>query len=256
MKIAVQGQHYLTHIYCVTRAMAVSVESLQGFLWITVSLPSFPVCCCYLVMIIFLAPIWQQKTSPLQIRPILILHNFACSLVSIYAFFGFLKGILQSESMFQKGDSDVLRPVYRVYWLTKLLELLDTVFMIVRHRRRQISFLHVYHHSSILLLSDVAYHMYPWPGIAFYLMNNSFVHIVLYTYYGLSALFPDRSFPWKRHITELQIFQFFVGFVHATIGYVYHGFCIYGIFYGITMTVLFSNFYYKAYLAPKKRKEF
>lgn len=52
------------------RAMAVSVESLQGFLWITVSLPSFPVCCCYLVMIIFLAPIWQQKTSPLQIRPV------------------------------------------------------------------------------------------------------------------------------------------------------------------------------------------
>ena len=185
---------------------------------------------------------------------ILILHNFACSLVSVYAFYGFLNGILQSDSMFQKGDSVILKPIYRIYWLTKLLELLDTVFMIVRHKRRQISFLHVYHHSSILLLSDVAYHMYPWPGIAFYLMNNSFVHIVLYTYYGLSALFPNRSFPWKRHITELQIFQFFIGFIHATIGYVYHGFCIYGILYGMTMTVLFSNFYYRAYLAPKKLK--
>nr|XP_022313993.1 elongation of very long chain fatty acids protein 5-like [Crassostrea virginica]XP_022313994.1 elongation of very long chain fatty acids protein 5-like [Crassostrea virginica] len=148
------------------------------------------------------------KNIPLQIRPILILHNFACSLVSVYAFYGFLNGILQSDSMFQKGDSVILKPIYRIYWLTKLLELLDTVFMIVRHKRRQISFLHVYHHSSILLLSDVAYHMYPWPGIAFYLMNNSFVHIVLYTYYGLSALFQIDPFHGKDTLLSFRYSSF------------------------------------------------
>jgi len=42
-----------------------------------------------------------------------------------------------------------------MYAFTKLLELMDTVFMILRHKTRQITFLHVFHHSSMLLL--VAY---------------------------------------------------------------------------------------------------
>jgi elongation of very long chain fatty acids protein 4 len=39
--------------------------------------------------------------------------------------------------------------------------------------------------------------------------------------------------------------------IFATIGYMYHGFCIYGLFYGLLMTTLFSNFYYHAYIKKK-----
>lgn len=41
------------------------------------------------------------------------------------------------------------------YYLIKLLDLLDTVFFVLRKRTRQISFLHVYHHVAILLASFV-----------------------------------------------------------------------------------------------------
>ncbi|OWF34562.1 elongation of very long chain fatty acids protein 5-like [Mizuhopecten yessoensis] len=230
--------------------MAYTTESIQKFLETTCSLWSFPLFCAYLAMIV-LSPIYQRVTSPLQMRPILIIHNFACSAASLYAMLGLLYGLSQSESTFQKGPSELMIPFFRIYWITKLVELLDTVFMMLRHRRRQISFLHVYHHCSMLLLSDVSYNLYPWPCIAFYLAINCFVHIVLYLYYGLSATFPDKSFPWKKHITQLQLLQFFIGFVHATIGHIYHGFCIYGIFYGMSMTILFSNFYYIAYVKGK-----
>lgn len=37
------------------------------------------------------------------------------------------------------------------YFLVKILDLLDTVFFVLRKRTRQISFLHVYHHVAILL---------------------------------------------------------------------------------------------------------
>ncbi len=40
-----------------------------------------------------------------------------------------------------------------VYWISKFVELLDTVYMILRHKSRQISFLHVWHHSTITLLA-------------------------------------------------------------------------------------------------------
>lgn len=49
-------------------------------------------------------------------------------------------GLLYTFSMVP--DADVKHAFY-VYLFTKHLELLDTVFMILRHRQRQITFLHV-----------------------------------------------------------------------------------------------------------------
>ncbi|KAK3091204.1 hypothetical protein FSP39_017937 [Pinctada imbricata] len=233
--------------------MAITAEKIHTFLATVLTLQSFPIFCVYLVLIA-LSPVWQRVTNPLKLRPFLIVHNFACSSISVYCLGGFMYLLSQSQSTFEKGSSESFQPYFHMYYITKLIELLDTIFMILRHKQRQISFLHVYHHSSMLLLSDIAYHVYPWPAISVYLAVNSFVHIVLYLYYGLTALFPEKSFPWKQHLTELQILQFMVLFVHATVGYLYHGFCIYGIFYGITMTSLFMNFYYRAYLAPRKGK--
>ena len=167
---------------------------------------------------------------------------------------GFIYGLYQAKSSFEKSTSQVLIPVYRIYWLTKLYELLDTVFMILRHKQRQISFLHVYHHSTMIILSDLVYHIYPYPAFTVYLALNSVVHVVLYAYYGLSALNPENPPKWKKFLTQFQIVQFFLDMVHVIMGYLYHGYCIYGIFYGITMISLFSNFYYQAYVKAPKSK--
>ena len=183
----------------------------------------------------------------------LIVYNFTCSVISIVTFIGFLYGLNKSEFVYQKEEIPGLKGIYFLYWVTKNIELLDTLFMILRHKSRQISFLHVYHHASMVLLSDYAYHYSAWPAIAPILALNSFVHIVLYFYYGMTAMFPNSPLPWKQRLTELQIIQFLIDFVHAGYGYKYHGFCIYGIFYGIIMTYLFSNFYYLAYLRPKRK---
>ena len=55
------------------------------------------------------------------------------------------------------------------------MELLDTVFMILRHKFRQISNLHVYHHSSMLLISDIGCTRYNWGAFSMPLMLNSLV---------------------------------------------------------------------------------
>ena len=137
----------------------------------------------------------------------------------------------------------------------QVLELLDTLFMVLRHKSRQISFLHVYHHSSMLLLSDLARLYYSWPCIAVFLAMNSFVHVMLYLYYGLTALHPDDPPTWKKQMTQVQIAQFLVGMFIALFGYLYHSYCIYSILYGLTMTYLFSSFYYHAYIKSRVLKQ-
>ena len=52
----------------------------------------------------------------------------------------------------------------------------------------------------------------------------------------------------------MQMIQFLVGITHAVLGYLYHTFCIYSIFYGLSMLILFSNFYYHAFIVKKKHK--
>ena len=41
-----------------------------------------------------------------------------------------------------------------VFYISKILDFLDTFFIIAEKRFKQLSFLHVYHHTSIFLVSD------------------------------------------------------------------------------------------------------
>ncbi|XP_062509946.1 elongation of very long chain fatty acids protein 2-like [Corticium candelabrum] len=154
----------------------------------------------------------------------------------------------------ESGDPRLSRAFF-IYWMSKNIELLDTFLMVLRHSFRQLTFLHVFHHSTMALLSDYAYHYSPWPAVAFPLGMNSVVHVVLYSYYGFSAWRPQNLPAWRRHITELQILQFVIGLIQAYFGYKYHGFCIYGQFYAVTMIILFGNFYIRAYVLKKPKKE-
>lgn len=52
------------------------------------------------------------------------------------------------------------RGVY-LYFLAKISELLDTVFFVLRKKERQISFLHLYHHTVMPMISWGATKYYP-----------------------------------------------------------------------------------------------
>ena len=41
----------------------------------------------------------------------------------------------------------------------------------------------------------------------------------------------------------------------AVVGYLFHGYCVYILIYLATMTILFSNFYIKAYLKGARAKK-
>ena len=109
--------------------------------------------------------------------------------------------------MHPRDPDPYLKRTLYIYWVTKVVELSDTVFMLLRHKFRQISPLHVYHHASMLLLTDLAYSKYPYANFAVGLVLNSFVHVVLYAYLGLTAA-GYYGPQWKRRMIELEIVQF------------------------------------------------
>jgi hypothetical protein len=78
---------------------------------------------------------------------------------------------------------------------SKVLDFCDTIFMVLRKKWRQITFLHLFHHVSIFLIywlnAAAAYNGDVYPTI----IANSLVHFVMYGYYLLVALYPGYT-PW------------------------------------------------------------
>ena len=94
-----------------------------------------------------------------------------------------------------------------VYFIAKLTELLDTVFFVLRKKDNQVSFLHLYHHTVMPMISWGCTKYFPGGHGTFIGVINSFVHIVMYFYYMLAAMGPEfqRYLWWKHWITNLQM---------------------------------------------------
>ncbi|XP_021941162.1 elongation of very long chain fatty acids protein AAEL008004-like [Zootermopsis nevadensis] len=96
---------------------------------------------------------------------------------------------------------------------------------------------------------------------AFVGVTNSFVHVVMYSYYFVTSTWPEKrnGLWWKKHITQLQMAQFaFLG-LHSLSALLIHN-CEYpfsvALIFGIQNVVMFNlfyNFYRKAYSDKKER---
>lgn len=94
-----------------------------------------------------------------------------------------------------------------LYFAAKLTELLDTVFFVVRKKDSQISFLHLYHHTIMVIATWALLKYSPTHTIIFTGFLNSLVHVFMYTYYGLAALGPNvaKYLTWKKYMTTFQL---------------------------------------------------
>jgi len=147
--------------------------------------------------------------------------------------------------------------------LSKLFELVDTAFIVLR--KRPLIFLHWYHHVTVLVYCWHSMKDHTAAGRWFSWMNFA-VHSIMYAYYAASAL-RIRAPRWvSMGITSMQLSQMIVGCY--LVYYVYHVktytpermchqtwenlyFC-FGIYF--TYFLLFMNFFYKAYLESVLRK--
>lgn len=90
--------------------------------------------------------------------------------------------------------------------MAKVTELLDTIFFVLRHKLEQVSFLHVYHHTLMMVGTWFFLKYFPHDNMIFIGTINSAVHVIMYTYYGLAAV-PSmaKHLWWKEYITTIQL---------------------------------------------------
>uniref|UniRef100_A0A673N0L5 Elongation of very long chain fatty acids protein n=1 Tax=Sinocyclocheilus rhinocerous TaxID=307959 RepID=A0A673N0L5_9TELE len=185
-----------------------------------------------------------------NIKALLIVYHFSMVCLSAYMFYEFT------------ASSWLANEVCWWFYFSKVIELTDTVFFILRKKNNQLTFLHVYHHGTMIFNW--------WAGVKYvaggqcksFLIGliNSFVHVVMYMYYGLAALGPQmhKYLWWKHYLTSLQLLQFFIVTIHTAVNL--YADCefpdsmnIIVLGYAFSLIALFSNFYYQNYISKKTK---
>ncbi len=149
------------------------------------------------------------------------------------------------------------------FYISKAFEMLDSIFFMLRGKYNQLSFLHIYHHSSMFLLWWMGANYVPGGNTVFGAALNSAIHVVMYGYYFVSALGPQyrKYLGWKQYLTIIQITQFFInlGFL---LNFLVFQPCDFPLWmpklmtaYMISFIILFGNFYMRTYKKKPKAAE-
>ncbi|GAM19933.1 hypothetical protein SAMD00019534_031080, partial [Acytostelium subglobosum LB1] len=216
----------------------------------------------YLVFI-FIGKKVMATRKPFELRYPLLAHNFILLLISLYitlesAYQAYNNGYTLMCNAVDYSDKGIgMAKVLWLFFFSKSIELMDTVFMILRKKFDQVSFLHVYHHSSIFILWWIGMNWTPGGDAYLSSMMNSFVHTIMYTYYLLSSL--KIEVWWKRYLTQLQLVQFVINLGSSI--YALSNDCPFPrwmfwgmIIYMVSMLVLFGSFYLQAYITGSASK--
>ncbi|EGW05073.1 Elongation of very long chain fatty acids protein 2, partial [Cricetulus griseus] len=198
-----------------------------------------------------------------QYRHILVFISFPSSMLWQLILSSWEGGYnLQCQNLDSAGEGDIrVAKVLWWYYFSKLVEFLDTIFFVLRKKTSQITFLHVYHHASMFNIWWCVLNWIPCGQSFFGPTLNSFIHILMYSYYGLSV-FPSmhKYLWWKKYLTQAQLVQFVLTITHTLSAVVKpcgfpFGCLIFQSSYMMTLVILFLNFYVQTYRRKPAKKE-
>ncbi len=212
-----------------------------------------------------LGPHDQQR----YLRAVIVFYNAVSILLNAYIFSELLPAVRSYNFWchpvdYSASDAVALSSASALWWyyFSKLVEMLDSVFFLLKGNPRHLSFLHVYHHSSMFCLWWIGVKYVAGGSAVFGAFVNSVVHVVMYTYYLIAALGPAyrKYLGWKKYLTVLQICQFLAAIVMGINGLRnrcnFPLWMIYAmIFYMISFLILFGNFFYNTYIVQPTNKE-
>ena len=144
---------------------------------------------------IFLLMKFMEKRERFNPKRFMIIYNAICVALATYCFVGMVKYYILKKSPLFCSSVD---------FFSEDAKHIAHVFYIFSYR--QVTFLHVYHHSSITVVVALFLHYYPAGDNCIPVLLNSFIHMLMYSHYLCSIL--GVKCWWRSLLTLLQLVQF------------------------------------------------
>ncbi|CAF4091826.1 unnamed protein product [Rotaria sp. Silwood2] len=212
--------------------------------------PTVVIGVAYVIAIVF-GRKWMKSQKPFELRNFMFIYNVLQVVFCAYITYE------STYVWFKERYSFLCEPVDYSSHTTAI-----RIIFVLRKKDNQITFLHVYHHLTMLFFAWYGA-KYVGGGQSIFIASlNSFIHVVMYAYYGLSACGShiQKYLWWKRYLTQAQIIQFVAVIGHSSINLITPCsfpkiFDISFLLYGISILLLFSNFYLQSYIKKGKHRK-
>nr|AAO34582.1 putative fatty-acyl elongase [Cryptosporidium parvum] len=202
-------------------------NGMKLFLWTNDNYYLAHTICIIYAFFIYFGPKIMEKRKPFKLEKPLKYWNLFLALFSFIGTLRLMPYVLTNLIKYGFVSSICSPPIAPLtkgpagLWLSlfiysKYIELIDTFFIIAR--KKSLSFLHWFHHLTVLLYTWDAYVCCQTIGV-FFCAINYFVHSIMYFYYYLSSC--GKRPKWGMIITILQIVQMIIGTILTTSGMYY-----------------------------------
>lgn len=178
-------------------------------------LPTLGICAAYVFVVKVIGPRLMKDRPAYSLRKLMIVYNFLMVYVSVHLFyklgihgwFGKYNYRCQPVDYSSSDDAVGMMTYAYLYYLSKFIELADTLFFVLRKKFDHVSTLHVIHHGIMPMSVWWGAKFTPGGHSTFFAFINSFVHILMYFYYGLAAIGPqmNKYLWWKKYMTLVQM---------------------------------------------------
>lgn len=230
------------------------------------------ICLAYLFSVKVMGPKLMANRPPLDLRAALVTYNALQILFNGWMFFRiccvtWLNGYnLICQPVDYSDNEDALQAISMGYFysmsiLSKLVDFLDTLFFVLRKKDDHLTFLHIYHHMCIMLLTVwIGFRFISGSQSAFLPTINTFVNVGVHVYYLIAAMGPSfrQYLWWKKYLTITQMIKFAcIGLHGSQILFVECDFPSVISWYYVLQTTIFllrfKNFHSKTYHNKSKK---
>lgn len=200
--------------------------------------------------------------EPWALRRVQVVYNVSQIVVCSIIFWKLLPFFTSAEHGYGVGiePNPVIEKWFFVFYCCKILDFGDTLFMVLAKKTRQFTFLHVWHHGSIVPL--FAFYLSSGRGagsIAALPIWNSLIHVLMYAHYLVASLGIFKNMWWKPILTSCQIGHHMLIMVYMFLNRAYANpdittpVFVSGVVWGLSILGLFCSFYVQQYLGSSKR---
>jgi len=161
----------------------------------------------------------RREKPPAKLRYAKLIYNAIMSVFSFWVFYGVCRALVEN---YNNSESEVnpltcdnnldlfkgMEWYFKIFYYSKFVEYIDTFFLVmagVANPGMKMT-LHLYHH---LITPSIVYAtwFYPCNGGWCGPVTNSFVHVIMYAYYGISVVYPNIK-KYGNIVTYVQLTQF------------------------------------------------
>lgn len=244
-----------------------SDQRVKDWFLMSSPLPTLTICLTYIFIVKVIGPQFMKDRKPFELKQVLIWYNLFQVIFSTWLFYEALTAGWFAEKRnqysFRCQPVDYSRTPHAMrvargcwwYYFSKFTEFFDTFFFVLRKKDEQLSKLHIIHHGIMPMSVWFGVKFTPGGHSTFFGLLNTFVHIIMYSYYLLAAFGPkiQKYLWWKKYLTALQMIQFVLVFFHAFqllfIDCDYPRAFVWWIgMHAVLFYYLFSDFYKQAYI--------